>query len=233
MHPIRKAALLLAGLLGFSITCAAQMQVGGVPINELPRYGGARKTKAALKADQAFLADCDQRFPSRDSAARAMLAAGWQHLSQQQYPTAIKRFNQAWLLDSTNAGVYWGFGAWCGIQGRHDASVYFLERSRRAGIRDPSLLADLGNTLLRRYDELHVPTDLDRSIAYLKEFLDRATPNDQQAVSVYTNLSIAHYRKRDYAQAWTYVAKVEALAPGALAPGYLDALQQAYPRPAK
>ncbi|RAK67034.1 tetratricopeptide repeat protein [Hymenobacter edaphi] len=226
-----KRRLALAGLWALATTGLAQTRGPGVLINELPRYGGGRKTKALLKLDQAFLADCDQRYPSRDSAARAMLAFGWRYLHQQDYATAMKRFNQAWLLDSTNANVYRGFGVLCGVQQRYDASVYFLERSRQGGVQDAALLGDLGNTLLRRYDQLHIPADLRRSIGYLEEAAAAAGPQSPQAAAAYTNLTLAYYRRQEYARAWEYAEKAEAIDARTLPPGLLSALQQAMPRP--
>lgn len=78
--------------------------------NLKPMYGKGKKNQAQLEADQKFLETCDNTYSSRQEAAKAHIQYGWNYMESGDNKTAMKRFNQAWLLDSLNAEVYWGFG---------------------------------------------------------------------------------------------------------------------------
>ena len=78
-------------------------------INLLPMYGRVEKCKGQLEADENFFKQSDKEEPNRTTASMQMLENGWYYLHQKDYETAIKRINQAWLLDSTNIVVYASF----------------------------------------------------------------------------------------------------------------------------
>ncbi|KAA9325829.1 hypothetical protein F0P96_18855 [Hymenobacter busanensis] len=108
---------------------------GPRPINTLPRYGGKAKSKALQKIDQDFIAS-ELRKYRRDAhaASEVSVELGWQHLAQQDPAVSIKRFNQAWLLDSTNCNVYYGFSACLSLQGDAKAAREYFRLAQR---RDP------------------------------------------------------------------------------------------------
>jgi tetratricopeptide (TPR) repeat protein len=234
---MRQTALFLAlsVLLVGAGEAAAQMAIAGKPINELPMYGGARKNRAARQADAAFLAQCDAQYPSRRAASQYHAARGMDYAQQGDAATATKRFNQAWLLDSTNAEVYWGFGVVSSLQGDYDAALGFLQRSQRQLPDNPALLADLGNTFLRRHGRTRRAEDLTQGLRCCEQALAAPTTGSglppARAVPVYVNLAVGYYHKKDYAQAWQWVARAEAVDAAQLNPGFLEALSQALPRP--
>lgn len=95
-------------------------------IDQQPMYGHAAKCADQLKADRDFYEACDKRFPTRDSAYRYYLGKGWEYFNTGDLPVAMKRFNQAWLLDSNNMNTYWGFAATLGKWNAClDANYYF------------------------------------------------------------------------------------------------------------
>lgn len=85
--------------------------VASKAINERPMYGSVEKSAELKQADQKFIETVTQNV-TRDSASRHFSGRGFQLLQNGDYRTAIKRFNQAWLLDSTNYEAYWGFAAY-------------------------------------------------------------------------------------------------------------------------
>jgi tetratricopeptide (TPR) repeat protein len=111
-------------------------------INERPRYGGLTKTAAQLEADERFLAQSLRQYGTALAAVQAHVTFGWHYLATDHAPTAIKRFNQAWLLDSTAADVYYGFSGYLWQQGQTAEA----ERYMRLGQRH-----DNGNEALRKY----------------------------------------------------------------------------------
>jgi tetratricopeptide (TPR) repeat protein len=83
--------------------CAPRLE-----INEKPMYGRQVKCDALKKADSIFIATCLTQIPTKDSASKIVASRGFDYFKKGYISTAMKRFNQAWLLDSTNSHAYWG-----------------------------------------------------------------------------------------------------------------------------
>jgi hypothetical protein len=80
------------------------------PPNELPLYGEQPKTQAMLEADQRLIAAALETGLSRAQASDKSVQLGWQYFQQRRdIATAMKRFNQAWLLDPENGDAFHGF----------------------------------------------------------------------------------------------------------------------------
>jgi tetratricopeptide (TPR) repeat protein len=212
-------------------TARAQRNIG-VNINLLPMYGGARKSKKLQAADARFLAASDRNEPNRAVAATQLVKRGMDYFRAGDHVTAMKRFNQAWLLDSTNADIYWGYGILRGEQGNYDESVRFLSNSLKRQPDNQALTADLASTLLQRYDTFRAKPDLERSIVLSELCVSRETsqPDSISQVLAYTNLAIGYFFKQDYARAWEWTDRARRLDPGAVAPAFLEQLRQAAPR---
>lgn len=98
------AAVLLAA-------CAAPSSPERRPINKRPKYGGVLKTESQKQVDQQLIEDTLAYGVSLEEGARLSVAKGWEYLDAGQPGLAMRRFNQAWLLDRGNAGAYWGMAA--------------------------------------------------------------------------------------------------------------------------
>jgi hypothetical protein len=99
-------------MLSLSLLSSAAFGQGKEPINTLPRYGSVPKTPALRKLDQQFVnSSLRQYHNDRRAASEGCVSQGWSHLYDSDLTTSMKRFNQAWLLDSTNCNVYYGFSA--------------------------------------------------------------------------------------------------------------------------
>ena len=202
-------ALLLAGPVAG--------QLAGRTSNLLPMFGGLAKGPELRKADEDFLASCDTNFPSRPEASRQFAARGWEHMAANDPTTAIKRFNQAWLLDSTNASAHWGFGAISGQRNQFDESLRFLTLSQRYDSANPRILVDVALAHLNRYDTRKQTADLDAAIANLQLFLSASLDAKIHApayAEAYLKLGAAYTLKQDYAAAWKYVDLANDTQPG-------------------
>lgn len=93
------------------LSCAIEPRGNGRQANEMPMYRGIDKTSEMIEADNLFIKNVTKEI-DRDSASRHYSSIGFKLLNGNDYSTAIKRFNQAWLLDSTNYEVYWGFAGY-------------------------------------------------------------------------------------------------------------------------
>jgi len=80
--------------------------------NEMPMYGGVPRTSEEQKSDQEFV-DNMLSVTSRKKhvAYQQMIEKGWEHFFQKEYGKAMRRFNQAWLIDPEHPAAFFGFGS--------------------------------------------------------------------------------------------------------------------------
>lgn len=97
--------LLVAVLVLLSGAAAAQAPY---PPNEQPMYGGQPKTEAMRAADEAFIRNVEATMSRPEGASRSS-AAGFQAFFRGDMKEAMRRFNQAWLLNPQHANAYHGF----------------------------------------------------------------------------------------------------------------------------
>ena len=176
-------------------------------INTLPLYGHAKKCQGQIEADKEFIAECDKTFPNRDSAYRHHIKSGWQYLEEDTL-TSMKRFNEAWLLDSTKAEVYWGIGALLGREGKFKESIDFFEKALSLKKLDESpllngnLLRDASISYGNYFFETKNKQYLDKSIEYLRKSLVYNADNPL----AYHDLAVDYYYYSQNDSAKKYMA---------------------------
>ena len=120
------------------------------PSNEAPFFNFAEKTDAEKAADRKLVAAVLEQVPVRSQAAGTAVSAGMRaFLGQNDVATAAKRFNQAYLIDPLQSGVYHSFALVAAA--RFDDIEYADELFRTAArMRSPAptLRADHGRMLL-------------------------------------------------------------------------------------
>jgi len=135
-------------------------------INLLPMYGNAVKCKQQKEADERFFSYCDQEYPSRKAACKHHVEMGWKYFNQKDYDTAMKRFNQAWMLDNRNAGVYWGFGVLLGEKKQYEESIEMFDKSLAIDSSISNiwlcLASSYNNMYLKTHDKKYISTLVNR-----------------------------------------------------------------------
>lgn len=200
--------------LCFLFTSCAHSQECIDGINKLPMYGSVKKCKEYIDDDKKFIAECDKQYKSRKAAAEHMVMRGWQYLYSKKLDTSMMRFNQAWLLDSLNADVYWGFGNLLGMQGKFKESIPFFERSVKLNPSNAKALQDMstsyGNVFFQTKDVKY----LDLTIKALKA----AAVLDAKNPVVYGQLTAAYtyFTQKDSAR--KYLRLADKLDPKAVNP---------------
>src|SRR4030095_14797394 len=76
----------------------------------LPKYGHVQKSPEQIRADSEFIQRTLPRFANKRLASEFVIDLGFQYLYH-DVKKAMYRFNQAYLFDSTNSNIYWGYGA--------------------------------------------------------------------------------------------------------------------------
>jgi Tfp pilus assembly protein PilF len=182
------------------------------PINEVPMYGGRPKSAEMIAADNAFLETIRQRGLSRADGAKEAVRLGWSYLWQKKDPaTAMKRFNQAWLLDPENGNIYHGFAVLTSVRGGQPAEV---ERLFQLAIAKPDVdvlaFVDYGRFLWTQ-------RQLDQSLAQL----NKALKISSSARNARANISFVHYLKSDFAAACVWAMDAQRNG-DSLEKGYLE-----------
>jgi len=95
-----------------AMLAASAAPVAAQDIALLPKYGSIPKTAAQKDADKRFIAEIDRHFHNdRKKGSIEAAKRGWSSLRQGNPNDAMRRFNQAWLLDAGNGGALWGMAA--------------------------------------------------------------------------------------------------------------------------
>ena len=163
------AKLLTIFLCFFMINCSNE----DCPqdINKLPMYGNKKKCKEQVQYDLIFIKETDKIFPNRSKAAIYYIKRGWDYFYKNELDTAMMRFNQAWLLDSLNPDIYWGFGNLLGQQQKYKESLVYFEKSLKKNPNNSkvweSASTSLGNLFIKTNDVAF----LNKTIDYLKQSL--------------------------------------------------------------
>jgi Flp pilus assembly protein TadD len=224
---MKRAILIVAFiLLGPSLIYAQLLD------NEIPKYGGIKRTPEQAQADQKFIDHMVQHFGSRDKAADDAIRRGFTFLTQANWRMAMKRFNQAWLLAPDKPEVPWGFGAALSYEGEfEDAEKYFQEAQALAP-KNARLLADFG--FLYQFwatrgtkDKTHRETRLNRSI----ELFEQAAELEPTFERTYFNWAVSLFFKRDYAGAWKKINEAEKLGGKTIDQKFIADLMKKMPRP--
>jgi len=119
--------------------------------NQLPEFGG-RPLAEVLKSpiNQEFIAEIDKLGSTRETAAQHFVDRGWQYLEAGEPKSAIKRFNQAWLLAPGLPAIYWGFGACSSELGVFDQAVHYMRKALEIDPKNAGLMVDCGRVYARQ-----------------------------------------------------------------------------------
>jgi tetratricopeptide (TPR) repeat protein len=233
LNPFLKVILftLLAGGVALSALCEPRS-----PIDQIPMYGGIdRNANPELKAgDESFISGVVAEFGSREKASAAFVNRGFALYQKNDLAGAMRRFNQAWLLNPSNPDVYWGFSTVFSDQEKFCEAVTMVDLAESKGILQPAFLPDaaliytgctvvnktlapeLQNKYLRRSDDLF--TQAFESPAVRKEY-------------TLFHWARALYGRGDYIGAWDKVAQFRKETGREFDPRFIRSLSQKMPEP--
>ncbi len=197
--------------------------------NLLPKYGSGAKADWQEAADKVFISGMSEDYHGDLKKASADMAArGWQYLSQGDLDGAMRRFNQAWLLNNNNGIALWGMAA--------------VEASRREMDESLKLFAEAEKFV---GDQLNFSVDYAKAIgiagakhkdeAQLKDAFARFERIHQKAPENTKNLqnwAMTLFSIGKYPEAWQKVKLAETTPNKAeLDPRFVAELESHMPRP--
>jgi len=230
MKNILTGLTLLISITVFSqqITWEQWQKESATNINLRPKYGHVEKTIKQKKADKEFI----KRSLRLDSTLRKVsnrtIRLGFYFLYQNDIKTAMRRFNQAYLLDSTNTDIYWGFGAIYFSLGQYKKAKEQYEEGLKINPNNTHLLTDYGTYFMRQYFAL-VPMNKEKALIELDSAMTYMTKSynldstDQQTTY---KLSILYLNKGDCDNAWKYYDECKSLGGQVIIEAYTKDLQK-------
>ena len=184
-------------------------------INKLPMFGHVKKCKEQIDSDHDFLKQCDKQFKNRKEAAKFHVDKGWEYFYKNQFETSMMRFNQAWLLDSLNADIFWGYGNLLGLNNRNfKESLVYLEKSLKMNPDNARVWESTSTSYGQLFFETKDINLLNTSIDYLKTSI-KLEPNNARAYGQLT-ASYSYFMKKDSAR--KYLKITDKLDPSAVNP---------------
>ena len=171
----------------------------------LPKYGNVEKTEEQKASDNEFIEKVLKQDSTHRKGSDHLIDLGFKYLNS-DIKTAMYRFNQAYLLDSTNTDVYWGYGAVYMTLGNYGKAKEQYQEGLNIDPENTHLLTDYGTYFMAQYyglkpmDEEKALVHLDSAITYMTQSY-KLEPKDQDTTF---KLSILYWIKGDCENAWKY-----------------------------
>ncbi|MCC9137432.1 tetratricopeptide repeat protein [Pontibacter silvestris] len=161
----------------------------------------APSTLEAREQQENFLEENENRFKSRQLAAAYYVAQAKRTFNEENLDSASYLFGRAWLMDSTNNDIYWGYGLVYGQQKEYDKALFILYRALESDKENSRLLTDIATSHLGRFYELSDLEDLLQS----KKLLEEAVKVEPDNAEASYKLAVNCYYLREFQQARAYL----------------------------
>ena len=211
-----KNILVIIFITGLLSACAnpqyAKFTTNNTPINLIPMYGypNIEKTATQKKADEQFIKTVVADSGSREKSSKDFAAWGWAERQKGNIDNAMRRFNQAWLLDPNNFLAYWGFGAITLSNKKPGEAVVYFEKA--LGLIDdesqkPRLFVDAARAYALRsnIEKQATPEKSNESYNKAKILITKALDADLKYGKAYRIGALISYSHGDYRTAWEIV----------------------------
>ncbi len=183
-------------------------------INLKPRYGEVKKCPQQLAADKEFIASSKAQFGDLKAAAGYMSAKGWENYYKNDLDGAMKRFNQAWLLDKSDYKVFWGFANILGRKQDFKEAVRFFNMAKQFKPKDANLYISSATA----YGSVFQNEKDTKALFLSMEDLKTAVKIDNKNAVAYAQLAAAFTYLSEKDSAMIYVRKADKIDPKAVNP---------------
>ena len=159
-----------------------------------PEYGNVEKTESQKAVDEDFKKDILEYYKGDTNAAsKKMRDLGFTYLYEKgDFVTAMRRFNQAFMLNSKNADAYYGFGTIFFNLGAMEKAREQYDKGLEIDPKHSKILTDYGTTYLGDYYE-SLENGNENSTEFLtkaNEYLEKSFEFDKKDSNTIYKLSI-------------------------------------------
>jgi tetratricopeptide (TPR) repeat protein len=170
-------------------------------------YGNVPPDQELQKIHDKYIKTVITDYGSREAAIQGMLKTAWYSYSQNDFKTAMKRFNQVWLLDQNNAQVFYGFGLLMDRRGKADDAIAFYKKSLELDPKNEKAMCYLASISFKKALQDKAYNECDKSLLLYQKAIDvtKETGRTDFIGRIYAEWAIGLYYKEDYADAWTKV----------------------------
>jgi tetratricopeptide (TPR) repeat protein len=193
----------------FALLAGCAAPPSGPRIDNVPMYGqpDIPRPDFLKQADADFIAKAASGFGGdRKAASRAWAEEGARYLAQKDLDHAMRRYNQAWLLDDSNYEAYWGFGRVMVEASHFDDGVKFTKQAVELchdAFQLPAVYSDLGVAYSYSADALPADRAAERSAAFASanEAFSRSVELDPKYGNAWRRWTISLAMERRYSEA--------------------------------
>ena len=190
----------------------------------LPEYGNQKKNAEEIAADERFVSSLVDAGKSKTEGAHHMIRLGFDYLYRGDLKTAMYRFNQAYLLNPKNSGIYWGYGAiYTALSQYQEARVQY-NKGLKIEPNSAPILTDYGTTYLGEYYEnvRSNPKKATTKLNLAKEKFLASYAIDPEYISTTYKLSIVYLNRQDCVNAKKYLKATRELGGQPITKEYLS-----------
>jgi len=199
------AALLALPLLA---GCPEALRADGeAPSDQIPMYGNVEKPPFLTSAHEHFIRESTAAFGSRETASDAFARRAWQLYERDDLADAMRRFNEAWLLNPHSPQPYWGFGSVLHDQGKVHDALAMLSRAWELDRSNPRLMADLARVIAQEATYAGTAAERERYFTKACELFEKASVLEPKNGHSYALWALALYDRGRYAESWEKVHK--------------------------
>lgn len=199
------------------------LSIAQIPDNNKPRYGDVKKSQKLIDSDKEFIKTMVKEFGSIDIAAKAAIEQGWEYYNKGNLTSAMHRFNQAWLLDSTLTEVYWGFGSILTARKEYYDALKYLLIYYNTNPQDEEVIKYLAICYFNHAFSLKKDgqsNNWQKELNSAKYYLNKYLSIHPDHAYAYGQLALAYYHENKLDSAKHYAIIANEIDPKTLHPGF-------------
>ena len=205
-------------------------------IDNVPMYGQPelQRPEEFKLQDEKFIAEAVAGMKTREEASNAWWAQAEEFLSRRNYDLAMRRYNQAWLLNPNSFKPYWGFARVLlehndlrGAMAQFDRAVALVDDK----VQEPALLTDAASIQIAIAETQKNADDRTGSFSKADRMYKRAIELDPEYGNAYKRYAMSLYSQRDFVNAWKITKEALKRSNTKVPPGFLNALRQEMAEP--
>ena len=184
-----------------------------------------------------FVADAVRAFGNKRAASSAYVADGDKAFRAADFPEAMRKYNQAWLIDKDDPGVYQGFAGLLYVRSEYCESAKMLDAATARGPLPSRMLTTAALVYAGCGITLSKLTEADsgtaqRYYARAEDILKQAEADPGVPRKALVEAWARYYYSRgDYTNAWAKVAEYQKSFGTVMDPAFVANLRDKQPQP--